>query len=343
MEVQITKGEGVIQLFFDEFACCLVIETPLNVNWPDCRGTVGEYYAISKQPESKGNRLAESLNERLITGNEEEVLAGVKTFLNLFENGRYQVLLKTIDIGESKFFSEKPNKYSDNFELKKGFSGAFYPSPFDYKDFFYTNQESVMDSERIEYYKQLIKEGARPRILTYELYSANNDDYSSCYIIDGNHKTKAYLELGINIPSVEIIKLEDKSEQTAQILRESSKILKDFEFEHLFINSEGIENIDFVNDSYLTSKLDEILLNSNPELEIVKLFIKVNNSTNAEELNWLRDRINKLSKNKTIGKGLYLRYFGYNESLKCNCWTFDKINNDEDFNKWLKNTLPNIL
>ncbi len=46
MEVKISNGQNLIQLLYDEFASCLVIEgTALTVNWPDCAGSVGEYYA----------------------------------------------------------------------------------------------------------------------------------------------------------------------------------------------------------------------------------------------------------------------------------------------------------
>lgn len=343
MEVEITNGQDVIQLLFDEFASCLVIETALTVNWPDCAGSVGEYYALSSYSSEKRKILTDSLNQVLIDGDEKDVLNSIKKFLILFSNGKYNVDISTMKLDASNFMYEGQVKYSENLAINKRFSGAFYPYPYEKTNIFFTAPNSTISNERVEYYKGLIKNGLRPKVITYELYSPVNSDYTACYLIDGHHKTKAYLELGLDIPTVSITKTEQVEGQTQAILNASAPILKDFEFEHFLIeNDENLEKVNFVEDAFLTSKLDNILsTRSKLGIGILKLFVKLDKSQDEISINWLIERLKVLSKNSTIGNGLRLRYFGFSESLNCDCWTYDEINSLNDFNNWINKTLPN--
>jgi len=343
MEVEITNGEKIIQLLFDEFASCLVIETALTVNWPDCAGSVGEYYALSSFSSDKRNSLTSKLNEVLIDGEEEEVYNSIKEFLKLFSNGNYKVNIDTMKLDTCNFMHEGQVKYSENVAMSKRFSGAFYPYPYDKSNIFFTTPNNAINNERVDYYKQRIQNGLRPKAITYELYSPINANFTACYLLDGHHKTKAYLELGIDIPTVNIVKTERAEGQTQEILNASAPILKDFEFEHFLINNdENLESVDFINDSFLTSKLDEILIkNSRLGIGILKLFLKIDKSKDEKNLIWLIERLKILSINQTIGNGLILKYYGFNESLNYDCWTYDEIESINDYNNWINKTLPN--
>ncbi|WP_289046171.1 hypothetical protein [uncultured Olleya sp.] len=343
MEVEITNGEKIIQLLFDEFASCLVIETALTVNWPDCAGSVGEYYALSSFSSDKRNSLTSKLNEVLIDGEEEEVYNSIKEFLKLFSNGNYKVNIDTMKLDTCNFMHEGQVKYSENVAMSKRFSGAFYQYPYDKSNIFFTTPNNAINNERVDYYKQRIQNGLRPKAITYELYSPINANFTACYLLDGHHKTKAYLELGIDIPTVNIVKTERAEGQTQEILNASAPILKDFEFEHFLINNdENLESVDFINDSFLTSKLDEILIkNSRLGIGILKLFLKIDKSKDEKNLIWLIERLKILSINQTIGNGLILKYYGFNESLNYDCWTYDEIESINDYNNWVNKTLPN--
>jgi len=344
MEVKISNGQNIIRLLFDEFASCLVIEgTALTVNWPDCAGSVGEYYTLSNFSSDKRKTLTHSLNQVLIDGTEEQIFDSVKEFLELFSDGTYKMHLGTMKLDVCNFMYEGQVKYSENVPMNKRFSGAFYPYPYDKSNIFFTIPNESIDKERVDYYKKLIQNGLRPKTITYKLYSPINADFTACYLLDGHHKTKAYIELGIDIPNISITKTEEVNGQTQSILHASASTLKDFEFEHFFIeNDENLENVDFVSDSFLTAKLDEILSEkSRLGIGILKLFLRLDKSDDLKSLNWLIERLKILSKNQTIGKGLILRYYGFSESLNCDCWTYDEINSIENFNNWINKTLPN--
>jgi len=334
MEVEITNGQNIIQLLFDEFASCLVIETALTVNWPDCAGSVGEYYALSSYSSDKRKTLTDSLNQVLIDGNEKDVFDSVKGFLNLFSNGNYNVNLDTTKLDNCNFMYEGQVQYSESVPLNRRFSGAFYPYPFDKKNIFFTVPNNSISNDRVEFYKKLIQNGARPKVITYELYSPTNADFTACYLIDGHHKTRAYIDLKIDIPTVNIVKTEKVDGYTRKILNVSVPILKDFEFEHFLVeNNENLKNVNFIDDPFLTSKLDEILISAKRiKNGIVNLLITMDNSNEPHNINWVQKRLNILSKNKNIGIGFTIVY-----------WAYDEIKDGYDLKKWVSKTLPNNL
>jgi len=146
---------------------------------------------------------------------------------------------------------------------------------------------------------------------------------------------RAYIDLGIDIPTVKIVKEAFSKTNTREILLASSKILKDYEFDHLFIeNDENSEELNLLQDKWLTNKLDEIL-NRSAWLGtwVTELFVRLDKSTDQMSIDWLTARLKILSKNKTIGTGLKLR-----SGLSYN---FVEINNKEDLINWIKDTLPN--
>lgn len=238
MKTQVTQGQNIIKILSDDFASCLVIEKVLTVNWPDCRGSIGEYYSISNYPNEEREKLTVELNDVLINGDEEKILNSIKTFLNLFTNGEYKICFDDLSRKTSSFFCENQVEYSEAVPENERFSGWLYP----YKDrcFFYTIPRENINLERIDFYTNLINNGIRPKIIVFESYKIDTSEYSSSYIIDGHHKLEAYLKLGIDIPSVSILKLEIENNQTQELLKSVHPILKDFEFNHLLKNNHNI-------------------------------------------------------------------------------------------------------
>jgi len=148
VEIEITNGQNVIQLLYDEFASCLVIENALTVNWPDCAGSVGEYYSVSNYSSKKRKELTENLNQVLIYGNKTEIFDSIKNFLTLFANGKYYVNLTDIKIDKTCFHHEGIGKYSDTVPENQRFTG-FYPYPSDHDDYFFTIPNNSIDFESI--------------------------------------------------------------------------------------------------------------------------------------------------------------------------------------------------
>lgn len=337
MEVQITNGQNIIQLLSDDFASCLVIEGALSVNWPDCRGSIGEYYALSNHSCPKRRELTDKLNQVLIDGTEPEIYDAIKEFLTLFSNGTYRVSMGNMRLDTVRFLDEANMFYAENVPMDSRFAGAFYPNRSKESYIFCTVPDSAISLKRIRFYKNLIQGGARPKVITYELYLPDNGDFTACYLRDGHHKAMAYTALGMDIPAISITKTEQPTGHTHAMLTAAAGILKNFEFQHFLINNTyNLEKVNFVEDDLLTAKLDDILRTKmRPDTGIAKLFIKLDQSKDPAHTAWLTERLKVLSTNKMIGNGLQLTY------LLPQYWSYDEIHNLEDFNNWINKVLPN--
>ena len=232
-EIQIENGQNIIDIFFDDFASCLVIKKALAVNWPDCRGSVGEYYAISDYSIEERNFYTKTIDKAFSEGSDAEQIEIIKDFLNLFANGKYSINKFTAKVDEIDFLASNQVEYSDIVPQNERFFGCFYP---DYR----SNSEPILfsitndkiDQNRVDYYCQLIRKGIKPTVLTFEVCNLLSSEYSCKYVLDGHHKIEAYLKLKEDIPLINILKLEECINKTASLLHFGKTILKDFEYQH---------------------------------------------------------------------------------------------------------------
>lgn len=231
MIVDVSEGQNIIKILSDSFLSCLIIKEALVVNWPDCRGSVGEYYAISNFTSEERYKLTNTLDSVLINGNEDQILESITYFLDLFSNGQYEIFFNELNLKKCSFHHENQVIYSELVPENEKFSNGFYP--FENQDYFFTILNENLNSERIEYYTNLIKKGIKPKIIAFDTYNINTGCYSSSYILDGHHKIKAYLKLGLDIPAIQIRKSVKEEDKTEQILQYIKPILKDFEYDHI--------------------------------------------------------------------------------------------------------------
>ena len=85
MKYHVSNGQNIISIVFDGFANGLFIEKPRAINWPDCEGSVGQYYAVSNYPDDKREELTKLLDEVLIalkTGDEVQKLDRLRLMLD---------------------------------------------------------------------------------------------------------------------------------------------------------------------------------------------------------------------------------------------------------------------
>ncbi|MEL1253828.1 hypothetical protein AAEO57_08580 [Flavobacterium sp. DGU38] len=237
MIVEVSRGQNIIRILSDSFLSCLIVKQALVVNWPDCRGSVGEYYAISNFASEDRYKLTNKLDSVLINGNEDQILESITSFLDLFSNGKYEIFFNELNLKKCSFHHENQVIYSESVPEIEKFSNGFYPFPFENEDYFFTILKKDLNLERIEYYIDLIEKGIRPKIIVFESYNINTGYYSSSYILDGHHKLSAYLKLGINIPAVWIRNAENEEDNTEEILKYIKPILKDFEYDHIIKNN----------------------------------------------------------------------------------------------------------
>ena len=66
--IEVEDGQGIIRLINDDQSTALIIEKPVAINWPDCSGSIGEYYAVSSYHAHQRETLTRQLDEVLISG-----------------------------------------------------------------------------------------------------------------------------------------------------------------------------------------------------------------------------------------------------------------------------------
>ena len=233
MEIEIKSGAGIIDILFDDVASCLILQKARAVNWPDCRGSIGEYYAISDYKPAERQAITGHLNDVLINGDEEEQLNLVAKFLNLFSNGTYEIGRSKIKISKASFLKSNQVQYSKQVPPNERFSGRFYPSYDDLNEHnIYTITNNHINVARVAFYTDLIKKGGEPTVLILGAYNRKSSEYSRAYILDGHHKVEAYLALKVDIPVIFISKIVDSTSERVDLLLQAKLVLKDFEFEH---------------------------------------------------------------------------------------------------------------
>lgn len=331
-----TEGQGIIRIVSDGFADCLMVKDPLVVNWPDCRGSVGEYYAMSSYPHEERMRLTRQLDKVLIDGTQEEIQECIVSFLNLFENGEYTVNTGEIAVRCADFHKYCDRIYSDNTPENERFFGQFYPYSTDY---FFTEPEERLNEERIRYYIHLIENGARPKAVVFNNHAPDSFEDSHNYILDGHHKIEAYLQLGIDIPAVFITGYRECL-SSGDLLPHARKLLKDFEFKHLFLYS-NLTSIHFPEEKMLTAVLDDLLeKNDRIDVELIGLLKKYADSPEEKNRSWLKERLGVLRKNKQLGwlkiKGGLNVYELRKDKIHGSCWFPVTVSNQLQLNNWLK-------
>jgi len=342
MEIHITHGQDIIKVLYDGFASCLIIRRPVAVNWPDFRGSVGEYYAVSELSEDEKIALADRLNRSLTEGTEAEIMMGIEDFLTLCENGTYQVNLGEIPFENSTFHTiiSLPDENAGT----RRFSGWFYP----FKDFnyLYTLENKSINPERVQYYMELIKKGNRPKpIILNSLYNMD-PQMSNAFVLDGHHKIEAYTRLKMDIPAVFITRNNESYSPASELMHEARKILSDVEFEHLFQNNHNnLPHIDFVNDEILTNALDTMLRTSERiDVSIIEVLIRHHQSASPDERRWLTKRLEFLRENIHLStlngkKGLNLYSRQYIKDYKANVWFLKTLINTKELNAWINETI----
>ena len=198
-EFTVRNGKGLIRLVTDDWSEALVIEKAVAVKWPDCGGSIAEYFALTPYPSAKQQELAAAIEAGLAATDEQEVLDGVGGFLELFENATYSVRLRSFSRPYILIF-DHVDPLTGRAEPGSRFMANCYPE--DLPTFVFTRSMDSVDRDRVAHYAKLIGGGARPRALVYRLESENCE--TADFILDGHHKALAYDQLGLELPVVHI-------------------------------------------------------------------------------------------------------------------------------------------
>lgn len=345
MEFSVAHGQGIIRLIFDGFASCLVIRRPVAVNWPDCDGSIGEYYAVSGLSKDKQISMTDHLNQALIYGTEDEIMAGIQDFLQLFETGIYTVYPENMIFDNTDFhsYSSFPADAEPSSE-DDVFSAWFYPL----KDSnpILTLENSNIHEERVNYYMDLIRKGTRPKVIAfYHCYHAY-PGMSASFILDGHHKIQAYIRLKMDIPAIFIYKQNAHYESSRELMHSARLILRDSAFEHLFQNNdENTSEMIFTHDEMMTAELDRILrTTARIDPGMINILIRHHQSDSPDDKIWLNKRLRALRSNINVnlsrsGKSLLTFSRQYVEQHRTHTWFSKTITRHDELESWISETI----
>jgi antitoxin component YwqK of YwqJK toxin-antitoxin module len=250
MEIEVTDGLNIVSVGLSDIGSYFRHVYPVTVSWADCRGSVGRYMSmLPYEPELRGELqqtiLANLSND--YTEKEGELHEILQPLFRLFPNGKYhlgfinksdpyylQYQTSSDNFTEththSWYISTPPVVIiADEEKVKKGHKKflkeidrkKYYPSNLlDYTtgnsydaDLFVlyaTRPQEELDTDRVAYFENEIKNGARPFAITMSSTCPAKDLDSEEFILDGHHKLAAYQNLGITPALARIVFIAEK-------------------------------------------------------------------------------------------------------------------------------------
>ena len=338
--VEITQGAGIIDIINDGFINAMVIEKPVAAHWPDCGGSVGEYYSVSKHSYQRQKELTATMNDALISGSDSEIFEAITTFLNLFTNNKYFIAISEIDIEFSEIGSDHSITYADTVADDDRFTYWHYPNGLDL--YLFTRSNHTIDEARVAEYVEMISAGARPKVVVYSVFNNYESDETPCYILDGHHKLLAYQQLRINAPVVFISRTDDAEPPAKNILPQLLDVLKDCEIMHVLEKDYNTADITMYMQPEMIHYLDKLLKQSKSiDINITLMLYNAYHSNYENISEWAKQRFAVLSTNNHQGKGQRLLYKLNNPDANYAGWGSIFIENRSDFNAWKKVLLEN--
>lgn len=326
--VEVEDGQGIIRLINDDQSTALIIEKPIAMNWPDCRGSIGEYYAVSSFPAQQRETSTRQLDEVLISGSNIKVLESIEEFLKLFENGTYKIHLGKIEDEDDVIFDRNSKTRPEN---KEWFAANFYPSN---EGWIYlaTRTEDSINIDRVAFYEDLIRKGLRPRVIVYIHHLYHDYNSSNYYIIDGHHKFKAYNNLKIEPAAVYISKDCYEEKMSKEMLLAALSILNPNAFRH-YLRNFSEENLPALLPIEVTNELDKLLRTEKDiDTGIIANIRKA--YTDPLTKKWADERLSALQTNKYINKGFHLSFLQTLPQYSYTVWGHFPIYGNKDFEHW---------
>lgn len=277
--LNIDNGFGLISIHSDDIIEYLKVKTPTAIKWYTNSGTVDEYFVNLPNEYKISDTYINSLNKDY-TDNEEQLIKDINPLLNLLENSTYEIQfhsgvvpsffkLFTDRKGEPYWLLDICNQHTlidcANKIKQEAKSNGFKESDLldtttdtIYEPIIIGSQPmSMMNMKRIDYYKDIIKQGFRPFAIILNCSSSMFGYKSNSYIIDGHHKLLAYKALNIFPHLVEITKLgkTNKSIDSEFLLNN----LYPWQMEHMIKNCNSIDTLFKESITNIDSKIHKYL------------------------------------------------------------------------------------
>ncbi|HEY6142195.1 MAG TPA: hypothetical protein VIV55_02035 [Flavobacterium sp.] len=330
--VEIKSGKDIIDITFDEHVLCLKIVKPIIADWYDNEGTMGKYFALNTDFDR--DKFICKFNDVLINGDEKAIKDKIIIFLELFKSGTYGIRSHE----KLLTFDDVHNEYG-NAENSSFYYYSFLNHNADGTNFMFSQPYSKISIERILFYKELIKSGKKPKVLTI---ASDNCDDNVNFILDGHYKILAYLYSGIPCNFIRISKMNHEEDSTKISLFNEYSYLLPNNLKNNIISNNPIMRVDNSIDSQkYNSEFDRYLktFDINISGDVFRLIYKSIYSKNSEEKKWGLLKFRIIEERISIENNLCL-YGIINEHLSLSQRI---IISKEDFNNYIIETFGKSL
>ena len=186
-------GKGLIEVRGGQEEVVLLVEgKSVAFNWDDCAGSVGQYLVFTGH--TRGADYARQLAEFVEGEVDERPFADqIEPLLALFAPGTYCLTYTPSAAAESVTTLEYAARSSANRELV-----GYYP---DLRHLVCTQARESLDDERVAFFRERIRAGRRPIVLTASAEGAWCE-----FVIDGHHKLAAYNRAGVRPTVLSIVR-----------------------------------------------------------------------------------------------------------------------------------------
>lgn len=281
MLYQLKNGNSAIKIFAtgNFLSYFMYNDNIVTVEWTNHNEPYMYFFCSLSYVEAYRIAVNDSLDKNILyndfTSNEKLAVKHIEPLLRLFEDGMYKItfsnstdksffkyngslsleyykwefLIRQSDIhkpdeekARQEFEIEATNK---NFKYQDilGYTTSIYCSTFGIKFLMATISEQYINAERVDFFKQEIKNGKRPFIAVYQYYTevkdiTSNSDYdrdveSEIYVVDGHHKLLAYKELNIYPPILSIISFKESKYEAKCDINELKQVLYSWQIEDI--------------------------------------------------------------------------------------------------------------
>jgi hypothetical protein len=210
-----------------------------------------------------------------------------KSSIDNFEKSRYEDLevvfpAEITDIRNAYNVIKNHKQFFKEVKISK----EFYPSSLldystsgIYKGFeslYATQPQQDIDGNRVKYFENIIKNGARPFAIIFNAYFDLNEYYSSNFILDGHHKLLAYKKLGIYPPLATITYNPDNIDEVEFDAKKLAESLYPWQTKHIM---EHWDDKNFLDESAAQDGLakSEKIIKANSESKNSSFLDRLNN------------------------------------------------------------------
>jgi hypothetical protein len=315
----VTNENPVLEFLTDGFIIVLSKKKNNLIQWPYCGGSLGQYLFLKEG--FAAYELEKKINDKLVFQDkvDEETISEI---LKILPSGSYEVIPQRVE-------------YYNIVQCKNMSHTTFYQH-----DCFVMTQsiESICE-DRVNYYKKLIIEGYRPKIVSL---SSSLDNSADFYVIDGHHKLIAYNQLKEDPVTLNFY-INYEIEQKNLIIQENLVLdlvfdLKSDLLEHIISNRPRVFYGTTKNEKEYNLNLHKYLSNTKTiENKIVNLLESEFNKNTKESNLWVKQKIEMIQESLSSKEKIYVCF--KNKGKAGSTYNYQFISNKESYYQWLKNIL----